>query len=91
MDFERIKLRYNDIKNMKNMFGGRWFIMTTVVNTPPSNNQGGNGMGFLVGIVLLIVVGFLFFVYGLPMLRQSTQAPQINVPDKIDVNIQQTK
>lgn len=50
--------------------------MTTVVNTPPSNNQGGNG---------------LFFVYGLPMLRQSTQAPQINVPYKVDINVNQTK
>jgi hypothetical protein len=64
--------------------------MTTVINNPPSGeSKSGMGMGFLVGIILLVVAGFLFFMYGLPALRQTTEnsAPQINVPDQIDVNI----
>lgn len=52
-------------------------------------------MGVLVGVVLaVVVIAFLFMVYGLPALR-STQnmddgnedSTTINVPDKIDVNV----
>ncbi len=65
--------------------------MTTVVNTPSSSDSNG-GMGFFLGALLLIVVFFLFFVYGLPLLRSSSGigTPQINVPDKVDVNINQS-
>lgn len=76
--------------------------MTTVVNTPapvvqqaaPADNSG-NGMGMVVGLFVLIILGALFFMYGLPAIKQmqvSTPqvAPQINIPDKIDVNIDQT-
>lgn len=63
--------------------------MTTVVNNPPSNDSG-SGMGMMIGLVMFVALGYLFFVYGLPALRQ-TQAPQINIPDKINVNIEQTK
>lgn len=60
--------------------------MATVVNTPGNSNSG-SGMGFVFGMILILLVAFLFFVYGLPMLRQST-SPQVNVPGKIDVNVQ---
>lgn len=62
--------------------------MATVINNPnPGTSDSGGGMGFLAGIVLLVVVVFLFIIYGLPALRQSA-GPQINVPDKVDVNVQ---
>lgn len=64
--------------------------MSTVVNNPTPSNEGNGGMGFFFGIVLLIIFGVLFFIYGLPYLGgafQKYQAPQINVPGKIDVNI----
>lgn len=61
--------------------------MTTVVNNPPSNDSG-SGMGMMIGFVMLVALGYLFFVYGLPALRQ-TQVPQINIPDKIDVTVEQ--
>lgn len=52
----------------------------------------GSGMGFLLGIVLLAVILFLFFYYGLPFLRNSTATtPQVNVPGQIDVNVNQKK
>lgn len=47
-----------------------------------------SGMGMMVGLVLILVMGILFFVYGLPMMR-SAGTTQINVPDTIDVNVNQ--
>jgi len=67
--------------------------MSTVINNPPASDSNGSGMGFLVGIILIVVVVFLFFYYGLPVLRGALvgSAPQVNVPDKIDVNVNQNK
>lgn len=65
--------------------------MTTVVNNPGGSSDG-SGMGFLVGAIVLIAFVFLFFVYGLPMIRQSSSGvtpPSVNVPEKIDVNLNQ--
>lgn len=62
--------------------------MTTIVNTPaPSENN--SGMGFIIGIFLLIVIGLVFYYYGLPAIR-NIGTPQINVPNQIDVNVKQT-
>ena len=61
--------------------------MATVVNTPGTTTSDNNGMGFLLGVVLLIVFAVLFFLYGLPYLTQSMQGPQVNVPGKVDVNV----
>lgn len=62
--------------------------MTTVVNNP-SGESSGSGMGFMVGMIVLAVLAVLFFVYGLPALRQSASSGgvQIEVPDQIDVNV----
>lgn len=49
-----------------------------------------DGLGFLLGVILLLVVLFLLFYYGLPMIRNTfIQTPV--VPDKIDVNINTPK
>lgn len=53
-----------------------------------TNGNQGNGMGFLMGVVLLIVFLVLLFYYGIPMLNSATQQPTINVPDEINVNTQ---
>lgn len=60
--------------------------MATVVNNP-GNTDSSSGMGFLVGVLLLIlfVLGLLYF--GLPRLNQATQAPSVNVPEEVDVNV----
>lgn len=64
--------------------------MATIVNNPaPSNDSSGMG-GMIFGLVALVVVVYLFFVYGLPAIQQ-VGSPQINVPGKIDVNVTQTK
>ena len=59
--------------------------MATIVNNPGTTDSG-NGMGMIVGVIVVLFIAFLFFVYGLPMMRQAS-APQINVPGKIDVNV----
>lgn len=60
--------------------------MATVVNTPPQNS-GNNGMGFLLGVIVLIVFGILFFMYIMPYITQSMQGPSVQVPDQVDVNV----
>jgi len=69
--------------------------MTTVVNTPASSgsNDSGNG-GLFIGIFILIILGLLFFYFGIPAIKKigsgQTITPQIVVPDEIDVNVNQT-
>lgn len=66
--------------------------MTTIVNNPPSSDNSGGPMGMIIGLVVLVVAIYLGFVYGLPALRQMQfGTPQINIPSKIDVNVNQTK
>lgn len=61
--------------------------MATIVNTPAQAGDTGSGMGFLLGIVLIIAFVLLFFFYGLPYLSNAMQGPQVNVPGQIDVNV----
>ncbi len=64
--------------------------MATIINNPPSNNNSSGPMGMIIGIIVLIVLVYLGYVYGLPVIRQMG-TPQINIPSKIDVNVNQTK
>ena len=69
-------------------------MATTIINPTPSNNSSGNnGVGFLIGVLVLIVFAVLFFVYGLPLLRglSGSSGVQINVPKSIDVKVQQSE
>lgn len=65
--------------------------MTTIVNNPtPTENNGYTGL--IVGIIVIFVAGYIFMVFGLPAIRNmQVPAAQINIPDKINVNIEQTK
>lgn len=60
-----------------------------IVNTPGNGDSSGNGMGFFLGVILLILFVFLLLYYGLPYIRSSfgSATPQINVPGKVDVNV----
>ena len=67
--------------------------MATVVNNPQPTTSD-NGMGFLLGAILIIVFAVLFFFYALPYLRttfQGAQGPQVNVPSQVDVNVKPQK
>jgi len=66
--------------------------MATVINNPPSTTTG-DGTGpitMIVGIVFLVLIAWLVFAYAVPALnRMQGGAPQITVPDKVDVTIKQ--
>jgi hypothetical protein len=69
-------------------------MATTIINPAPSNNSSNNnGMGFLIGAIVLIVFAVLFFVYALPYIRglSGSGGILVNVPKSINVNVQQTK
>lgn len=61
--------------------------MATIVNNPPVTQHDSSGNGFLLGVILLIVFAVLFFMYGLPYLTSAMSGPTVQVPDKVDVNV----
>lgn len=74
--------------------------MTTVINTPasaaaPAESTGGSS--FLIGIVILVGFVLLLLYFGIPALRRmgpvqvNVPVPQVNMPNKIDVNVQPAK
>jgi hypothetical protein len=70
--------------------------MATVINNPaPSatTESSSSGLGFLLGVIALIVFLFVVLYYGGPALRSMTRGAnsgaQINVPDKINVDVNQ--
>ena len=68
-------------------------MATIIINPASNNNSGDNGMGFFLGVIVLIVFAILLFVYALPYLRGlgGSNGVQINVPKDIDVNVKQTE
>ena len=66
--------------------------MTTIVNTPPAQNENGGNMAMIIGVIVLLVMAYVFFVYGLPAIsRMQVSAPQVTIPAKIDVTVNQPK
>lgn len=65
--------------------------MATIVNNPATGESGSNGSGFLIGVIVLIIAVVVLLFYGLPYLRGSmgSGTPQVNVPGKVDVNVNQ--
>ncbi len=62
--------------------------MATIINNPgTTSTDSNNGMGLVLGVLLLLVVAFLFFVYGLPAITRSAGGTTLNVPDKVNVNV----
>lgn len=63
--------------------------MTTIVNTPqPANTSGGPTMIIIIALIVVLGLAYFGFVYGIPALRNmKSGGTQINVPDKIDINV----
>lgn len=51
--------------------------------------SGDGGISFFWGVLLVIVILFLLVYFGLPFLRGATSNTPVQVPGKIDVNINQ--
>ncbi len=72
-------------------------MATTIINPAPTNNTAtDSGMGFLIGVIALIVFGFLFFIYGFPLIRQGLNGLgsggiNVTLPKTVDIKVQQTK
>lgn len=56
-----------------------------------SNLSRDSGYGFLLGVILLIIFAAILIIYGLPLLQNAGSANQVNIPDKVDVNVNQPK
>lgn len=73
--------------------------MATVVNTtnPASSDNGGSG--FLIGIIILVLALIAIIYIGIPAFNRvrsnpvpvNVQAPNIVIPDKIDVQVNQAE
>ena len=61
--------------------------MATIVNNPDRSYEDFEGVGFLIGILVVILLGVLFFAYTLPSLRNNGSGTNINVPDRINVDV----
>lgn len=66
--------------------------MTTIVNTPAPVEKTG-GSSFLIGVMLLIVFILILLYFGIPAIQRmrpiqvNIPAPQVTMPDKINVNV----
>jgi hypothetical protein len=71
--------------------------MTTVINNPAPSNENSGGNGFLIGVILLIGFVAILLYFGIPAIRRmgpvqvNIPAPEVVMPDKIDVNVNQAK
>lgn len=62
----------------------------TVINQSPVDptNTSDNGIGFIIGFIVLLILGILFFFYLIPFIGQRFGGgTQINVPRSVDVNV----
>ena len=64
--------------------------MATVINNPPGTGDGsgsGSSAGLIIGIIIAVILLFVLFAYGIPAMRHSGSGTNVNVPGKIDVNV----
>lgn len=60
--------------------------MATIVNNPGTGSDSSGMSGLLIGIVLLLALFFLFWIFGLPYLRNTGGGGQ--TPTTIENNVQ---
>jgi len=60
--------------------------MTTIVNNPGSGATTDDSVGTVFAMIILALIAILFFVYGLPAIRNAAQT-EVNTPTRIDVNL----
>lgn len=63
--------------------------MAVIVNNPAEAQRESDSSGWVVGLIILLVVLFALFYYGLPALKGAASTPTFSVPSTIDVNLNQ--
>ncbi len=61
--------------------------MTTIINNPGDGEGSDSLFGSIIGIVLVIILIVLFFVYGLPAIRNSDNTTEEPQNSSLDINI----
>ena len=65
---------------------GYYLFMATIIERPSESQNNSNT---LLVLFMLLIFGFLFFYYGLPLLRSAVSGPRVSVPEQIDINVNQ--
>lgn len=60
--------------------------MATIINNPTSDSSGMGGL-LLGAILVAIIAGGLFLVYGPPFNRQAEQGNSITIPDEVNIDV----
>lgn len=61
--------------------------MTNIINNPPANNEESGGLAsVIIGIIILVIIGILFFVFVLPSM-QNSDIPQDTTENSMDLNV----
>jgi hypothetical protein len=64
--------------------------MVEVIHEHETNANGGNNFSALIGIILVVVVIlFLFYYFGRGLLGGGAGQTGVNIPNHVDVNINQ--
>lgn len=58
--------------------------MATIINNPGDSGNG-SSVGIIVGVIIVLLLLGLFFVYGLPALRGSTAPKATTIDLNVDV------
>ena len=62
--------------------------MPTIINNPGNGEDSSGVGGMFVGLIILVIVLVLFFLYGLPMMRNSNPpAQETPKTDSLDINV----
>lgn len=61
--------------------------MATIINNPGDGGNSSGGVGLIIGVIVIIAVIALFLLYGLPAMRKNNNDTNINVPDKIQIDV----
>jgi len=71
--------------------------MTTIVNNPAPATVEKEGNGFLIGVIILVGFVAVLLYFGIPAIQQmgpikvNIPAPQVVIPDNINVKVNQEK
>jgi hypothetical protein len=61
--------------------------MSTIINNPKGGENSDNLSGTIIGIIIVIVLAVLFFVYAVPAIRNSDDTQEQPKNDTLDINV----